>query len=450
MKETITAIATPQGIGALAVIRISGKKAVEIFEKISKNQHKAKKLKERYAHKIIIYEKNGKIIDEVIAIKYNAPKTYTGEDLIEIISHGGYFTVKKIIEEILKNGARLAEKGEFTKRAFLNGKIGLMKAEAINALIESKNQIEHNVAIKFYSGENINKVKEIEEKIKEEISFAEAEIEFGDENKEIGNRKKTEIQNIIEIIDEEIKRINIIETNKNGIEISIVGPTNAGKSSLFNHLLGYNRSIVNKKEGTTRDKISETIEINGKEVVLNDTAGIRETEEEIEKIGQKITEETIKETQILIWITDGSEEISKKETETFQKIKALNPIVILNKIDLKKDNKKEIYYTEQNIEINKISLIKKTNVNKINEIIQKRVKKVYEENKIPFIFFNKRQKDIAIKINYDLKEAEKRWAQKEIVVYYLNKSIEEIEKITGKIEKEQIINKIFQNFCVGK
>jgi tRNA modification GTPase len=447
-KKTITAIATPPGIGALAVIRISGDKAFNVFEKIIEEKQKFQKAIERFAHRYKICEKNGKLIDEVIAIKYKKTKTYTGENLIEIISHGGYFTVKKIYEEIIKNGARVAEKGEFTKRAFINGKIDLMKAEAIDSLIKSKNEIEHNIAINSYNGKNKKSLKTIEEIIKEELSYIEAEIEF--EENENEKRTNDKIKKIINEIEEEINRLDKIETNKKGIEITIIGPTNAGKSSLFNFLLGYKRSIVNEQEGTTRDKISEGIEINGKEAVINDTAGMRKTNNEIEKQGQEITEEAIEKAQIIIWVTDISKEINEEEKENFQKTKKYKPIIILNKNDLIKNEEKEKYYYNQKMGIISISIKKKINTKKTIEILESKINTLYKDVKIPFIFLNKRQKETALQININLKYAVKNWEQKEIASYYLNKSLNEIEKIYGNIDKNEIINKIFDNFCIGK
>ncbi len=448
-EETIAAVATPQGIGALAIIRVSGKDAFQIVEEVIKQNEKYKKTPDRYAKKYFIIERETKkIIDEVIAIKYKGPNTYTGENVIEIISHGGYYTVKKIIEELIKNGARIANRGEFSKRAFLNGKINLMKAEAIKALIESKSEKEYKNAINNYDGKG-KRIKEWQEKIKQELVFIEAEIEFGDEEK-LSERNNNKILEIEQEINEEIKRVNKIIEIRKGYNITIAGPPNAGKSSLFNYLLGYKRAIVNENPGTTRDIIKEKIEINGQEINIIDTAGIRKTNDIIEEEGIDKANEALNEANIIIWITDIGEEIGEVEKQKIKDFQKDCTIFVLNKIDKKSNKNKIDFFKENELQIIEISLKEKRELEKVIKEIEVKLNLISRENKMPDIFVNERQKQIAEGIYKDIKNANIKWKQKEIAAYYLRESLNKIDEIFGKTNNENIINDIFDNFCIGK
>lgn len=447
-EETITAVATAEGSAALAIVRISGKNAFYIVEKIIKEEN-FNRIHERYAKRYTIIEKKSKkVIDEVIAIKYKGPRSYTGEDSVEIISHGGFYTVKKIIEQVIKNGARIAKKGEFSRRAFFNGKIDLMKAEAIQALIESRNENEYSIAIKSYEG-NEKRIKTWGEKIKKEIVFLEADIEYGeDENIEI--QDKDEIKEIIIEINEEINRAKKIKEIRRGYKITIAGPPNAGKSSLFNYLLGYKRAIENENPGTTRDLISEKIQINGKEITINDTAGIRKTEDTLEEEGMKKSEEAINEANIIIWITDIGEDLKEEEEKRIKMLDEKNTIYILNKIDKKENKKKNLFFKRIKEGVIKISVKEKINTKSVIRKIELKINKIIKEKVMPDIIINERQIKIAEKLLEELKNAEKNWKRKEIASYYLRESIKKIEEITGKVNNDDIINEIFNNFCLGK
>lgn len=447
-KETIVALATPQGIGALAIIRISGKETFKIVEKIIQEKEKYNKLKEKKIGLFTIKnKKKDTVIDETMIIKYKSPKSFTGEDIVEIIAHGGMYTVKNIVKEIIKNGARIADRGEFTKRAFLNGKINLIKAEAIKKIIESQNEEQYKKGIASYLDQG-EKIREWKNKIEKELTYIEAEIEFGEEEK-IESRKEKEIKKIEKEIKEEILRSKIIRNENKGIDIVICGPSNAGKSTLFNFIIGSKRAITNEKKGTTRDIIREKINIDDKEINIIDTAGIRISECEIEKEGIKRTKELIKENNIKIWITDISENIDKEEKEWIKKIEGKNTIIIINKIEKEKNAEKEKFYKEIKEEKIYISLKEKENTEKILKKIKQKIERKKDNGSIE-IFTNERQIKIAEKSLKLIRETIKNWEQKEIASYFLRETISAFEEIFGKNEDEKIINNIFEKFCIGK
>ena len=442
--ETIVALATPNGVGALAIIRISGKKTVSIVEKTVKEKEKFQKQRERTIGLFTIIKKE-KVIDHVTIIKYKKPQSYTGEDLIEIITHGGVFTVKNIIKQLLNNGARIAQRGEFSKRAFLNGKIDLIKAESIKSIIESSTEEKYEKAILSYFNQG-KKIREWKEKIENEITFIEAEIEFGEED-EVECRNENCIKELQEELQEEIKREKAIEKNNEGIKIVIAGPSNAGKSSLFNYLLGTDRAIVNKKKGTTRDIISEKIVIGEKDIKLIDTAGVRKTDCEIEKEGITKTKSVLQESTLIIWITDSNEKIEESEKKTLIEINDKEKIILFNKCEKGKNVEKENYYKNIKGVKTTISVEKKINLDSVIKKIEKIIK---NKNDLSEILINERQIQIAEKCNECIINAIANWKQKEIASYYLKQSLESFNEIFGTTNNEEIINKIFNEFCIGK
>lgn len=445
--HTIVATATPNGRGALAIIRISGKNAFEITEKCLKNKEKFIKAEANEIHLYLFKEKNDEVIDEVTAVKYIEPKSFTGENMVEIFCHGGLIIPKEIIKNLIEAGAKIAERGEFSKRAFLNGKMDLMKAEAIKGLIESSNDIENKAARNAYQGKYLEKIKKWIEQIKEIIYKIDAEIEFEEDIEKSDEKIKIEL--LKKGIEEEIKKRKEIKNMDYGMKIIIAGPTNAGKSTLFNYLLGTERSIVNEEAGTTRDIISERINIEGKELTLYDTAGIRETKNKIEIEGIKRSYETIKNSAAVIWVTSSDEEITeeeKKNIKTFGK----KIICLINKNDIKENKEKEKFLNEEKIKFIKTSL---KNGNKKEEIINeiKNIIKEIEVNiEIPDVLINERQEEIAKEILENIKMAEKYYEQKEISSMFLNKWLNAVESLFGKKDNEEIINKIFNSFCIGK
>lgn len=447
--KTIVAVATPPGVGALALLRLSGKNAFKIFSEIISEKEKFINAPVRFVKQYFILNTNTEeIIDEVTAIKYKNPFSFTGEDIVEIISHGGTFTVKNIYKQLLQHGAEIAEKGEFSKRAFLNGKIDLMKAEAIKALIESKSEDEFLSAINLYNG-FYKKLSDWQEEIQQEISFCEAEIEFGEDDL-IPVRTEKTVLDILKKIDDDLKKFKLFKEIKNGLNIVIGGPANAGKSTLFNYLVGYKRAIVHDQPGTTRDSINVKMEICGRDVNLFDTAGFRSTADSIENEGIQISKDLLSSAHLILWITDISENCSEEEINILNSINNKKTVIVLNKMDKELNESKMSLFKKKSNEIIQISIKEKLNLKKLMSLLEKTIVSIYTGNRAPDIFINERQEKIAKNISNNLEKAIKNWKHKEIASYYLRSSLKYIEEINGKVDNEKIINKIFTTFCIGK
>ena len=447
-KSTITAIATPEGRGALAVIRISGSEAHDIFYKCIKEKEKFKKSKEKCIE-LYTFLNDKEIIDEITAIRYKSPKSFTGEDMIEIISHGGKITVNEIVHTLIKNGCEIAQRGEFTRRAFNNGKMDLLKAESIQSIIDSNSVIQNKNAINVYYGSGVKKVEKIKSHLIEILCDIESEIEFAEEDDiKIRNNENNIIKKLIEDLAQEQSRRKKIREIEKGIKVVIAGPPNAGKSTLYNKILGYNRSIVHEKAGTTRDIITEKVLIKKANVTIIDSAGIRITNDEIEKEGIYRSESAIEESSVIIWVTSANEAITNEEKEKIDILKRKNTLFIVNKSDTG-INIKEEALKKKNIDYVVTSFKNNTTENVETEII-KRIENITNEIEINELIINERQELIINNIKKLLELAMNSWKQKEIVSIYINEAIKEVENLTGKIGSEEIINSIFDKFCIGK
>jgi len=451
-NRTIAALSTPGGTGALAVIRITGEKTFELVSKCVKNKSKfLKEEKRKIFLNSIIDQKTGEFIDEVTIIKYGNPFSFTGEDMVEIICHGGNKNVKRIMKELINAGIKNAERGEFSKRAFINGKIDLMKAEAINEMIISENEIQRKIALKFYQGSYRKEIDNLYREINEVMTEIEATIEFEEEDDIKGiNIKKGKIFEIKNRLEKEIKKKEKIEEVEKGITIVIAGPANAGKSTLFNKILGYERSITYNEPGTTRDIITEKIIIDGKEVTLTDSAGIRETENKIEEIGIRKSEEEIRKAKIIIWISGLDQKIEEKEKEIIEEKEKSSIIVILNKSDIAVNEEKEKYCKEKEINFLKVSLFNNEDVEKIIKKIEEKVLEKEEEIEIPDFVINSRHLEIIKRIKKEIESSIEEWDRNEIAAYYLHNALDCLEEFNGKRDREEIYKNIFNKFCIGK
>ena len=339
-SESICAISSPPGIGGVSLIRISGPESFPIVEKIF-----SKPLKGNNGYQVLygkIFEKK-QIIDDVIVTVFKNPHSFTGENTVEINCHGSTFIQQKIIELLINNGARLALPGEFSKRAFLNGKLDLSQTEAIADLINSKSSAAHEIAIKQLKGGISSELKILRNKLIEFASLIELELDFSEEDVEFADRKHLNelIQSLITHIAQLKKSFQYGNAIKNGVSTVIAGRPNAGKSTLLNNILNENRAIVSSIAGTTRDTIEEIITINGIDFRLVDTAGIRNTEDEIEKIGVAKTLEKINKSSLVIYIYDSWSTTQKEVVEDLRKYveNKVPCLVIANKIDLVKSSK---------------------------------------------------------------------------------------------------------------
>lgn len=436
--EVIAALATPIGKSALAIIRVSGKHSHSIVSKSIKEADKFISASFNYIYRYnFLNNEKETIIDDITAIKYSQPKSYTGEDMVEIFSHGNKIIIHEILTELRKNGARLAGKGEFTRRAFLNGKIDLIKAESIHQKIDSSNEIQKRICNNIVEKKYEEVITTWRNDIQSLIIEIETEIEFSEEvSNESGSSEI--IVKIIEKIENEKKIWESIRAFNKPQKIVIAGPSNAGKSTLFNKIVGYNRAIVTDIPGTTRDTISETIIIENNEIELIDSAGIRKTENIIEMEGINRTIKEIEEAAIVLWINSVDQERVDPDKTIYEKA-----ILINNKIDVIEN---VCYYSENEINI---SVEKTINIDKVYEAIKERIVKI-NQNEIPSLIANERHYQITVNILNYLKEVLLYWSEKEKASYFIYKILDEIEELLGKRDREEVYNSIFEKFCIGK
>ncbi|MDG5814269.1 tRNA uridine-5-carboxymethylaminomethyl(34) synthesis GTPase MnmE [Chitinispirillales bacterium ANBcel5] len=450
-ESTIVALATPQGKAALAVLRITGPHSYAITEKIVANKEKLRKTPERQIQLYEIINSSLAIIDEVTAVKYKTGKSYTGEEMVEIICHGSPSVVKEIIEELYQNGAKPAAKGEFTRRAFLNGKLDLLKAEAIGALIDSQTSKQKESAKKGLTGNSSRKLQLYREKLITILSEIEAQIEFGEED-DIKSIKENPVEKVLKRLKreltQELNRAKKFLSFNSSITIVIAGPPNAGKSSLFNMLLGEQRSIVYKTPGTTRDSISEEIEIKGNKIKVIDSAGIRLTNDDIEKIGIERSIKQIEDANAVLWVTSACEEFKNEEKQFLEN--NLQKIVILNKIDISSPNNKKHLLQDKEIKTIPVSIKEGINTDRVYETINKIVEQIVSEIETPDIVCSHRQLNLLEEIVQGLNETHTNIDNEEIAAYYLNSILQKMEEFFGYTASEEILNSIFGRFCIGK
>lgn len=456
--STIAAISTAPGIGGIGIVRMSGEEAFSILNKIfkAKKDFNIEEVK-GYTIKYGYIVKEDEIIDEVLVSFFKAPNSYTTENLCEISSHGGAYVVRRILETCLENGADLAEPGEFTKRAFLNGRIDLSQAEAVIDIINARTEKEAKSSINQLEGSLSKQIKKIREMLMSVMVEIEVSIDYPEYDvEEVSNSKAYNM--LLEVQDKLNSLKNSFENGKiikNGIKIALLGKPNAGKSSLLNAILKEERAIVTDIEGTTRDTIEESITVSGIPVHIIDTAGIRNATNEVEKIGIEKSRKMAEEAELVIAILDGSREIDEEDIEILQLLKDKKSIVVLNKIDLgnTKINKEDIVNIIGEKEIIEISAKENIGIDKIYETITK----MFELNEINLdnetIITNIRHKDI---ISNAIKECEKAIsATKEkmpidIIGIYIKDIMEDLGKITGESVSDEIIKEIFSKFCLGK
>ncbi len=451
--DTIVALATPKGSSALAVIRVSGDDTFSIICNYVKESDKFKKAD---FNKISVYKfiSDKKIIDEITLVKYGSPKSFTGENMVEIICHGGELIINTIISALLKSNIRYAERGEFTRRAFLNGKKTLSEAESINQIIHSKTEIQRKNAINSYFGGYNDYIGKWKYDIEGIVSDLESQIEFNDDDDiaemDFTKRIKNTLKRIILECNNELEKRDNFKTVENGISAAIVGPVNAGKSSLMNNLLGYERSIVDSHEGTTRDFISERLLTNDLDITFIDTAGLHQTNDSIEKKGIERSKELIKKCNILIWVTPADKEFEEDELKIKDEINH-TIIAVINKTDITDNKNKEKFFFNNNIPFIKTSIINKENKDSLSSFIKKEVDNNSEIKNYETFILNTRQEELIkkslSKLDYVLKNIN---YGEEIISLELQNILELYNDFFGVTVKEDIINRIFKEFCIGK
>ena len=451
MNDTITSIATSLGVGAISIIRVSGNESINIVNKIFKG-HDLEKVESHTIHYGYIYD-NKEIIDEVLVSVMRSPKTYTKEDVVEINCHGGISTTNKVLELLLLNGCRMADPGEFTKRAFLNGRIDLLEAEAVSDLINSESDLERRVAISGLKGNLSFLIKNLRRDLLDIISNIEVNIDYP-EYQDIYEVTLEDLKNKLPSIKEKLKKIiKDYEDSKliyNGINVAIIGRPNVGKSSLLNKLLNSEKAIVTNIPGTTRDTVEGSIFLDGVKLNFIDTAGIRETDDVVEKIGVEKSIQAIQDANLILLLLNNNEELTNEDKDLINRIKDKTTIFVINKNDLTKK-----------ININDLNLENIISINTINNYeidkLKDKIKELFNIEKInnsDFTYITNLRQITKIKecLNIIL-EIEKE-IDDNIELDMLEIDLKEVWNnlglIIGESYEEELLDDLFKNFCVGK
>lgn len=448
MNDTICAISTALGVGAISIIRVSGEEAINKVANLfdGKNLNEVKSHTIHYGHII----NNGEVIDEVLVTVLKAPKTYTKEDIVEINSHGGISTTKKILEILIANGIRLAEPGEFTKRAFLNGRLDLTEAQAVNSLIKSRTDLERKLALNTLSGKVSKKINNVREIIVELLANIEVNIDFPEYEDALEITlenlppKLKEIKKELESLIEEGKIGKIVE---NGIKVAIVGRPNVGKSSILNALLNKNKAIVTDIAGTTRDIVEGEVELKGIALKFIDTAGIRKTKDVVEKIGVDKSLEVIDESDLVIHVLNNNETLTEEDQEIMEKIKDKTHITFINKSDLPtklKITKKDIV-KGNTIALNGLDELK----DKIGELFD--LERINNSNLE--VVSSAREIGLLNEALNSIGQALNNVSSKlpvDMIAIDIKKAWDLLGEITGESYQDELLDTLFSKFCLGK
>jgi len=497
--HTIAALSTPPGRGALAVIRLTGDKAQEVFAKIiAETERFEREAPRRIGIYTIIDTVNTgtdhAAIDEVTAVKYDAPQSYTGEDMVEIFCHGGAIIPAKILDGLFHQGAKAAGRGEFSRRALINGKIGILKAESIRELIDSQTETHLRSAQLAYFGKQSESIERLKQEIINALSDIESRIEF-DEDDDVAESKrqqisanKTTLALITERLQDELRRGDRVKALDDGIIVTIAGPANAGKSSLFNEILGYDRSIVHDIPGTTRDIVSERLSIDGVTVKLFDSAGIRETGDAVERLGMDRTRSAVAEAHAVLWVTSAAEAFEECEEEGILEAARIGGegndgaqhvdiydnygdgrlggqcgrdrlVVIINKIDI--DSllspsvesyliEKKHFCEEHGLKYVETSIARKINREQLFDTISATVKRVIKDVPTPTIIINERHRGIIEAVIGDLRDCLDNFDREEVAAHCLRAALDQLAELSGHIGSDEVLNGIFERFCIGK
>ncbi len=453
IDDTIAAISTPIGDAGIGIIRLSGPLAIQVVFEIFKPKRDLNKIKSHkliYGH--IINPLTGDFVDEVLLSIMKGPKSYTREDVVEINSHSGIVVLRKILDIVLIYGVRIAQPGEFTKRAFLNGRIDLAQAEAVMDIIRARTDASLKIACEQMEGKLSKKIKDIYNRLVDLLAYIEADIDYPEDDVSPVNFLFIEekINEIISEIEGLLANAEYGKIFREGIKVAIVGRTNVGKSSLLNALLKENRAIVTEIPGTTRDSIEEYLNLSGIPVQIIDTAGIRETIDTIEKIGVQKTREIIEKSDLILYVMDVSEDFTSKDMEILNSITSKKFILIMNKIDLPRKLKLPEHLLFNNIV--EISLLD-DNVDKVEKAILSLIYTGNISDKEGIFVSNLRHKKALNDSYLSLKEVKKAINNRissDIIAIDLKNSINYLGEITGYTVTEDVLNRIFENFCVGK
>ncbi len=458
-NDTIAAISTPIGEGGIAVIRISGRASIGIADQLFYGKRKISECISHTVHFGKLQSRDGKIIDEVVTTLFRSPNSYTGEDVVEISCHGGVFVAKRALEEIVSSGAQLAEPGEFTKRAFLNGKIDLSQAEAVADLIQSRSGKAHKASIAQLEGWLSIEIGTVRDELINALGLLELELDFVEEGLEFVDKSKVTslINKTLEKINVLIESFNTGKVYKEGVSVVLAGAPNVGKSSLLNVLLNENRAIVTAIPGTTRDLIEESITIDGILFQITDTAGLRDTQDIVEKEGVMRTEKKIQDGDVIVAMFDASRRIQDEERTFIKRLRDQSGIVVpvINKVDI--ERKKGTIEIEQALGRRplRVSTLTREGVEALKDEL---VKQAFGKGKstIPessFVVTNRRHIVALEKAKKGLASALESLQSRtssELVAIDLRSGLDSLGEITGAVTNDEILNNIFSKFCIGK
>ena len=452
--DTIAAISTPRGEGGIGIIRISGDKSFEILDKIFNTKNPNRDLG-FYKFNYGFIHDNGKIIDEVMAVRMKAPKTYTCEDVVEINCHGGHLISEKVLELVLKNGARHAEQGEFTKRAFMNGRIDLSQAEAVMDIIQGKTEKSISLSLEQLRGDLRDKIGSFKKALLDVTAHVNVVLDYPEEGIDdpLPSNLRENLENVYAEAERLISSYDKGKKIKEGIKTVIAGKPNVGKSTLLNSLLKEERAIVTHIPGTTRDVIEEIINIKGIPLVLTDTAGIRKTEDIVENIGVEKSKKFIENADLVLLVLDASRELESEDRDVIEEIQNNNKktIVLLNKIDLERKIELDEFGLENILEISA-----KNNIG--IEDMEERIYSYIVEEKVEdssekLIITNIRHKTALEKTKDAIRnifETIDAGMPMDLISVDLKEALDSLSEITGEISSEDILDHVFGNFCVGK
>ena len=455
MKETICAISTPPGLGAIALIRLSGPEAFDTAAKLFGGKFQFEQLKPQVAKFSEIYD-GEQLIDQVVVTKFAAPRSYTGEDMVEISCHGSAYIQKKIVELLLQNGCRMAEPGEFTMRAFMNGKMDLPQAEAVSDLIDSQSETAHKLAVNQLRGGISNKLAELRRQLVDLASLLELELDFSEEEVEFADRAR--LCGLLADIKEEVVRLlksyKLGNNLKNGIPVAIVGRPNVGKSTLLNCLLDEERAIVSDIPGTTRDTVEDTLTLDGVTFRFIDTAGLRAADDVVEQFGIERSLKAMEKAEIVLYLFD----VNEPETDVVAEIETLKKQIDLNEKTLLVVGNKDdagAYSQSENpiagLASLSISAKKKLNVEALCESLLQTVRK--EQMYDGALLTNARHYDCMLRLRDAIELIENNLAAglpTDLIAIDVHAALDALGTITGTVSNNEILNNIFGRFCIGK
>lgn len=456
-NDTIAAIASPRGKGAIGIIRLSGEKAHSIADSCLSGSEEFYKCEPRQINLYRFIDPASKDqMDSLMAIRYDKPASYTGEHMVELFCHGGEYVAGCILGVLVRCGVRIAQPGEFSRRAFLNGKIDVLKAEAVNEIINSRTPMQLRSAVDMYSGETAKTIEKLKESLESIMVDIESRIEFPDEADIKTQDQKSLGEKIVElkkVISEELVCRERLQRAEKGVIVVILGSPNAGKSSLFNAMVGHERAIVHNSRGTTRDTISEDIVYEGTLITLVDTAGIGESECEVESIGIKRSWELADRAEIVIMVTSSEVDAVLADEEILLKKRAgKNVVVFINKEDLRMAVEKTKYFKERNIPCFSGSLISKQGRERVCRDGFEYIRKNVEPFVHGSLIINSRQERIIREVEKELSkiELEEGAFHEEEASHYLRAAMGHLTELTCIAPPEDVLNRIFARFCIGK